>query len=410
MDAIRVRRRAGFTERPMTDDLDAPLGRQQTAKTPRRRSPAIALAALIALAGVFLWRVAHTPATGGAPVAVARIEPEQPDPASAVPPAPPPAAEPPPTAADEADGERVSGVKITRRGEGGGTARVIHVEPVSGIRLPPAPDRRVVEKGRYGPLPKVSADGARPMDVYARPFVAGPTLREGAPRLALVIGGMGLNAGASLQAIDDLPEAATLAFAPYGADVPSLAAQARERGHETLLQAPMEPFDYPQNNPGPHTLVTGAGDRTVDDLHWLMSRFAGYAGVMNYLGGRFTADANALSGAMDEIATRGLFYLDDGASPQSRAEALARSLALPFARVDVTIDARATPQAMEAALTRLETLAREKGSAIGFANATPATITRLSRFTRDLERRGIALTPVSALARTGATAKADAFK
>jgi uncharacterized protein len=133
-----------------------------------------------------------------------------------------------------------------------------------------------------------------------------------------------------------------------------------------------------------------------------MSRFAGYAGVMNYLGGRFTADANALSGALDEIATRGLFYLDDGASPQSRAEALAQGLALPFAKVDVIVDARATPQAMDAALARLETLAREKGSAIGFANATPATVPRLARFARDLERRGFALTPVSTLARTGA--------
>ncbi len=393
----------------MIDDFDAPLRRQPSRpeKSPRRRWGVVAL---VALAGVVAWRVGRIPSTDGEPIAVASIEIE-PEPAPAAPPPSPPPQAPelaaPP--AMEVD-ERVAGVKITRHGEGGGNVRIIRVEPASDFRLPAAPDRRVVEKGRYGPLPKVASDGARPMDVYARPFTTPPALREGAPRLALVVGGIGLNPDASIQAIEELPPATTLAFAPYGPSVEKLAAQARARGHETLLQAPMEPFDYPQNNPGPHTLVTGAEAGIVDDLHWLMSRFAGYAGVMNYLGGRFTADANALSGALNEIATRGLFYLDDGASPQSRAEALAQSLALPFAKVDVILDPRASPQAMDQELARLEKLARERGAAIGFVNASPAAIPRIARFMRDLERRGIALAPVSTLARPGATIRAGAVQ
>jgi len=189
----------------------------------------------------------------------------------------------------------------------------------------------------------------------------------------------------------------TLAFAPYGAEVGRLAAQARARGHETLLQAPMEPFDYPRNNPGPHTLATGAADGGVDDLHWLMSRFAGYAGVMNYLGDRFTTDEKAMQGVLGEIARRGLFYVDDGASPQSRAGAVAQRLGATFAKVDILVDEHATPQALDAALAKLEARARETGAAIGFANATPGVIARLSRFARDLETRGVALAPVSAV-------------
>jgi polysaccharide deacetylase 2 family uncharacterized protein YibQ len=235
------------------------------------------------------------------------------------------------------------------------------------------------------------------MDVYSRPFVTAATIKPGAPRIALVIGGVGLNAQSSLEAIDQLPEGVTLAFAPYGANLDRLVAQARARGHEALLQAPMEPFDYPQNNPGPHTLVTSAQDGGLDDLRWLMSRFAGYAGVMNYLGGRFMADETAIYGALSELAQRGLFFLDDGAAPQSLAAKLAPKLSLPNARVDVIIDQRNTPQAMDAALSQLEAAARDKGAAIGFANATPAAIVRVARFARDLERRGIALAPVSAV-------------
>ncbi len=360
-------------------------------------------AGALAVAGTTALYLAPSDPFGGEPYAVAKIEPYRP----VEPPPTPPAQQQPMAAAEAGQGqspaeavaseiEQLSGVKVTRHGGEGSSARIIHIEPPSGVRLAPAPDRRVTERGPYGLLPKIGADGAWPMDVYARPFVAAPTVKPGAPRIALVVGGVGLNARSSLDAVDQLPEGVTLAFAPYGAELDRLAAQARARGHEALLQAPMEPFDYPQNNPGPHTLLTGAPDGGLDDLRWLMSRFSGFAGVMNHLGGRFTADEAAMYGALSEIAQRGLFFLDDGASPQSLAGKLAPKLSLPHARVDVIIDQRNTPQSMDAAFAQLESVARDKGVAIGFANATPAAIARVARFARDLERRGIALAPVSA--------------
>ncbi|QGM98118.1 divergent polysaccharide deacetylase family protein [Methylocystis parvus] len=399
----------------MTDELNEPLGRETpkraTSQTPRRLA-VLGVGAFVAAGAAALYLAPRDP-FGGEPYAIAKIEPAKPPEAV---PLPPPPQQQSVASADQglagnemgvSEIEQLSGVKVTRYGGEGSSARIIRVDPPSGVKLAPAPDRRVVEKGRYGLLPRIGADGARPMDVYARPFVTGPTIKPGAPRIALVIGGLGLNSQYSLDALDQLPEGVTLAFAPYGTDLDRLVAQARARGHEALLQAPMEPFDYPQSNPGPHTLVTGAQDGGVDDLQWLMSRFTGYAGVMNYLGGRFMADEQAMYGALGEIAQRGLFFLDDGASPQSLAGKLAPKLSLPHARVDVIVDQRNAPQSIDTALAQLETLARDKGSAIGFANATPATVARIARFARDLERRGVALAPVSStLAARGATADA----
>ena len=52
----------------------------------------------------------------------------------------------------------------------------------------------------------------------------------------------------------------------------------------------MEPFDYPDNDPGPQTLLTSlTPDQNIDRLHWLMSRFQGYVGIVSYMGARFTA-------------------------------------------------------------------------------------------------------------------------
>ena len=73
-----------------------------------------------------------------------------------------------------------------------------------------------------------------------------------------------------------------------------LRARASE-GHEVLLQAPMEPFDYPDNDPGPQTLLTSlTPEQNVDRLHWLMSRFQGYVGIAGSMGARFTASEQAL--------------------------------------------------------------------------------------------------------------------
>ena len=59
----------------------------------------------------------------------------------------------------------------------------------------------------------------------------------------------------------------------------TLVARARGEGHEVLLQVPMEPFDYPDNDPGPQTLLTSLdAGQNIDRLHWLMSRFQGYVG------------------------------------------------------------------------------------------------------------------------------------
>ena len=70
-----------------------------------------------------------------------------------------------------------------------------------------------------------------------------------------MVGGLGLNADGTANAIARLPGAVSLGFAPYGDDLEREAAAAREAGHEILLQAPMESFAYPADNPGPHTLL-----------------------------------------------------------------------------------------------------------------------------------------------------------
>lgn len=290
--------------------------------------------------------------------------------------------------------ERQSGVKIIR--PAGGTtpgALIINVAKALNTELATAPDPRLIEQTRYGLVLRIGPDGARPAEIYARPAVPPPDL----PRIALLVSGMGLSPRATEAAIAGLPGAVTLGFAPYGTSLARQTARAREAGHELVLQIPMEPFDFPRDNPGPHTLTADLGkDANNDNLTWLMSRFTGYAGVANFLGGKFTADEKALTPVLKAIAARGLFYIDDGTSARSLAMALAPGHSLSAARADIVLDSTASTDAIEAALARLEAIARDKGLAIGVASALPESVEVIGRFANTLEARGIALVPLSA--------------
>ena len=337
---------------------------------------------------------------GGEPYAVAKVEAPPPVRPSA--PAPRAVADNLDTTGPIATGSQVeaaSGVKVVRTfGASAPNALIIDVPKALGLQLAAAPDKRLIEKSRYGLLPKIGADGARPFDVYARPIFTAGKLPASAPRIALVVGGLGINEAGTQSAITTLPGAVTLGFAPYGATVDRQAAEARANGHETLLQAPMELFNYPADSPGPHTLVVAASEaENLDSLHWLMSHISGYIGVANYLGGKFTSDSRAMSPILSDLAARGLAYFDDGTSPRSVARESAASLSMPSARADAVIDANPSPQAIDDALLRLEALARSRGSAIGVATASPGVVDRLGVWAAGLEARGIVLTPVSAM-------------
>jgi uncharacterized protein len=390
------------------DEMNEPLGpvcgggAAPAAGQWRRAGRAVAGAAALAAAiGLIALSRVGSP-LGGEPFAVAKVEVA---PAPAPPKLPPPeatasvheAAAPAIASADEV--EAASGVRVTRIGGGGPPdALIIDVARALAVRLEPAPDPRLVEKSRYGLLPRVGADGARPFEVYARPIPPDSQVRAGSPRIALMVGGLGLNAEGTRSAIADLPGPVTLGFAPYGPAIGERAAQAREAGHETVLQAPMEDFSDSADDPGQHMLKMSASDAdNLDSLRWLMSRFTGYVAVVNHLGGKFTADREEITPVMREIAARGLGYLDDGASPRSLAQEVAATLAMPSARADVAIDADPAPEAVDAALARLLDLAREHGSAIGVASASPSSVERLAAWAAALESKGVALVPLSAL-------------
>lgn len=286
--------------------------------------------------------------------------------------------------------ETASGVTVVRpAGSGPSEAVVIRVPPPSAPRLAQAPDPRISEAGRHGLMPKLGEGRIRALDVYARTEEAGS-----GPRIAIVVTGLGVGQAATAGATARLPAAVSLAFLPYGGEAERAAARARDAGHEIFLQLPMEPFDYPDSDPGPQTLLTALrGPENADRLAWAMSRFPGYVGAVNFMGSKLMADA-AFEPVLREIGARGLGFLDDGTAPKPAA-APANKGKTPVARAEIVLDATPRADAIDAALAQAEARARANGFALVSATGTPLSIDRIARWAKEIDSRGLRLVPAS---------------
>ena len=389
-----------------TDDLSAPLGQDRPHKR-QYRLPLTLPQAIAGLFGLFLvvflgFAIFNTNPMGGEPLARVSYDPatlpgeKTAQPASA--------ASPTPKEASTGTKEAALGQQtITIIDGSSGTRQSVIVGAGADAPVktdgPPAVvasiNPKLLESSRYGMIPVV-ADGIKPFRAYAAGSDADRAALGKTPLIAIVISGLGVGAAKTADAIIKLPGAVTLAFTPYGADPGKLVERARAQKHEVLLQVPMEPFDYPDNDPGPQTLLTTLpADQNADRFAWHMSRFQGYVGIANFMGSRFVTTDAAMQPIIKEAARRGLAYLDDGSAARSVAGVIAEGQAMPFAKADVSIDTVPTPAEIDRALARLEALAKERGSAVGIASALPISIDRIGTWAKQLESRGLKLVPLT---------------
>jgi polysaccharide deacetylase 2 family uncharacterized protein YibQ len=260
------------------------------------------------------------------------------------------------------------------------------------------PDPALLEPSSVFPggmLPRIGPDGRAPMHTYAAPAEAA----DARPRIALLLGGIGLAEADSEAAIRELPSTVSLAVSPYAFQPERLLTEARAAGHELFLALPMEPAQYPLDDPGDHALLTGnAPAVNAQRLEWALTRFAGYVGATGALNGmrgeRFAGAPELMDPVLHTLAGRGLLYID----PRPGAPRL------PYAAgrdVDVVVDEPAVRSEIEANLARLEQVARDHGAALGLVSVPrPVTLDRIAAWAATLGNRGIALVPVSAIAQS----------
>ena len=258
---------------------------------------------------------------------------------------------------------------------------------------PPAPaEEQMVNIPAVPPAPEQLLYWER----YRQPF----NMDDKRPRIAVVLTGLGLSDSATEAAINQLPPAVTLSFSPYARNLERWIALARARGHEVMLDLPMEPASFPNDDPGPQGLLTALSEEeNLDRLDWVLSRGSAYVGVAGAMGSRFTASRTAIEPVLRAVKNRGLIFLDRRTSEHSLVPELAAEIGLPTAINNRSVDERqASRVAIDARLAQVERIALTDGYAVAMAQAYPVTLDRLAEWATELGTRGLVIAPISALA------------
>src|SRR6266404_6030481 len=260
----------------------------------------------------------------------------------------------------------------------------------------PAQSARPTEEAALRPPPALPPPPAA-MPAWLR--FAVPTPPAGSrPLVAIVLDDLGLDRARTAEAIR-LRGPLTMSFMTYANDLGEQTEAARRGGHELFLHVPMEAVDR-HADPGPRGLFTALSrEENLARLRWGLGRLAGFVGINNHMGSKFTSDAHSMMPVMKELRARGLVFLDSRTSPSSAGIRLAVAYGVPHAARDVFLDDDQAPAAIATQLARLEQVARQQGSAVAIGHPHGATVAALKAWLPQLGEKGLALVPVSAVVR-----------
>lgn len=216
------------------------------------------------------------------------------------------------------------------------------------------------------------------------------------PKVVIVIDDLGMDRKRTARAIG-LKGPLTLSFLAYAEDLKEQTAVARAAGHELLTHVGMEPVSE-SVDPGPNVLLTGLDSEEIRQLlEWNLGRIEGYVGINNHMGSKFTADPSGMAVVMEILKLRGLLFLDSRTTGRSVGAKLARELGVPVAERNIFLDNVNETAAVDVRLRELEQLARRRGYAVAIGHPRDATLESLEGWLQNLEDRGLALVPLSAV-------------
>ena len=252
----------------------------------------------------------------------------------------------------------------------------------------------ITEETETGPLPVIAPDGRQPWLEYSRGFKRA----DRKPRIALIISNLGLSDTYTKATLELLPEDITLSFSHVAPRLKSWVREARQKGHEILLDIPMEPIGFPKNDPGRATLLTSSNEvENLNRLEHIMKQAGGYVGLLGTLGTKFMLHSETFLPVLRGIKQRGLIYVDSRSTSRSLGPELASSIQLPKAFNNVFVDKEPSQEKIKNKLEELERIALKRRFAVGIAQPLPVTIEILSQWTKGLKTKQIALAPITAI-------------
>jgi hypothetical protein len=240
------------------------------------------------------------------------------------------------------------------------------------------------------PIDKTNISAPPPRFTALPEIKAEPAAAASAAKVAVVVEGLGLNRAATEAALAKLPPSVTLAFSPYARDLKRLMDRAKQKGHEVLIEVPMEGKAFPAEDPGPLGLLTSLEPKDNQDrLDTILKEASGATGIFDATGSKFRESDSHIADVFTALKQKNLFYV------QGRPGIRVGEGGVPSATADVVIDERPFRAAVDARFDFAERLAKYQGSAVAIMAAKPVSFERLALWVEQLPKKGVALAPVS---------------
>ncbi len=210
--------------------------------------------------------------------------------------------------------------------------------------LPSAPIRKITQNTDTGSIPVIAKDGSKPWRLYAQPY----KFKNSHPKVAIVLGPIGLSQTGFKLAVDKMPLEVTFILSSYSHNIFTKSKMIRVKGHEFLIEFPTESGSYDRDS-GPKTLRhTQNPTQLLDAMNVLLSSTTGYMGAALMYGDSFVSNRSKLHIVVSELNSRGLLTFDDGsAGTRSMLKVLAVKALAPYAETDQSLKSTQTSAEVE---------------------------------------------------------------
>lgn len=215
-----------------------------------------------------------------------------------------------------------------------------------------------------------------------------PVSKQQETTLNLIISNVGLSENLLKMALEKLSPEVSLAFYPLGDETRKQISQAQKKGFEVFVLCPMEPVNYPQNDPGPNVLLTGIpSEENVKRLESVINTCTNCSGIVGFKGSLFTISEPDLKPILQYLDLKKIHFIDDGSTSRS----LSPKLSTNSSQVTYIINTDNEKNSIHSVLAQIIQDAPSTKKMTAICDASFLSIEILSEWVKTLKDKNIVL-------------------
>lgn len=196
-----------------------------------------------------------------------------------------------------------------------------------------------------------------------------------------------------------LQEPLTFAILPGERYSKVIADKVTKAGYEVILHQPMEPLDYPKNDPGKRAILIKMTSAAVKAM--LLKNIGEVpfvSGVNNHMGSKVTENEPKMREVMGLLKEHSLFFVDSRTSTKSVAYKIAKKIGLRAAYNQVFLDNENNLEYIKKQLDLVAKIAVKNGRVVAIGHCErKETLLALQEKLPEFKKMGIEIVPVSQL-------------